>query len=120
MTYRRRRTVVGKTQATHSAIGEWRKPRAQGQPGYVRVDTVHQGDHDGANRHPSRPSARRPPSNPTTSADVRAAVKRAVRDYPGIAGTKCQSAQKSSPFCRTQVSGFKMPESGDGFPLSRE
>jgi len=64
VTYRRRRTVVGKARATHSAIGEWRKPRAQGQPGYVRVDTVHQGDHDGANRHPSRPSPRRRPVEP--------------------------------------------------------
>ena len=47
-TYRRRRTVVAKTQATHSTIGQRRKPQPGGQPGYVRVDTVHQGDHDGA------------------------------------------------------------------------
>ena len=26
------------------AIGEWRKPRPNGKPGYLRVDTVHQGD----------------------------------------------------------------------------
>ena len=48
VTYRRRRTVVAKTQATHNAIGQRRKPRPDGQPGYVRVDTVHQGDQDGA------------------------------------------------------------------------
>ena len=48
VTYRRRRTVVVKTQATHSAIGQRRKPQPGGQPGYVRVDTVHQGDQDGA------------------------------------------------------------------------
>ena len=48
VSYRRRRTVVGKTQATHNAIGQRRKPQPGGQPGYVRVDTVHQGDHDGA------------------------------------------------------------------------
>ena len=47
-TYRRRRTVVAKTQATHSPIGHRRKPQPDGQPGYVRVDTVHQGDQDGA------------------------------------------------------------------------
>ena len=47
-TYRRRRTVVAKTQATHSTIGQRRKPQPGGQPGYVRVDTVHQGDQDGA------------------------------------------------------------------------
>ncbi len=28
-------------------IGERRKPRANGQPGYIRIDTVHQGDLDG-------------------------------------------------------------------------
>ena len=40
--------MVAKTQATHSTIGQRRKPQPGGQPGYVRVDTVHQGDHDGA------------------------------------------------------------------------
>ena len=48
MTYRRRRTVVTKTQATHSTIGHRRKPQPGGQPGDVRVDTVRQGDQDGA------------------------------------------------------------------------
>lgn len=33
-----------KTQATTVAIGERRKPNPQGRPGYLRVDTVHQGD----------------------------------------------------------------------------
>jgi hypothetical protein len=28
-------------------IGERRKPRPQGWPGYLRIDTVHQGDQDG-------------------------------------------------------------------------
>ena len=28
-------------------IGERRKPRPQGRPGYLRIDTVHQGDRDG-------------------------------------------------------------------------
>ena len=48
VTYRRRRTVVAKTQATHRPIGHRRKPQPDGQPGDVRVDTVHQGDQDGA------------------------------------------------------------------------
>ena len=47
MTYQRRRTVEAKTQATHNAIGQRHKSRPDGQPGYVRVDTVHQGDQDG-------------------------------------------------------------------------
>ena len=29
------------------AIGERRKPRPQGRPGFLRIDTVHQGDQDG-------------------------------------------------------------------------
>jgi len=28
-------------------IGEWAKPDAGGRPGYIRVDTIHQGDRDG-------------------------------------------------------------------------
>ena len=47
MACRGRRIVVDNTRPTPVAIGERRKPRAQGQPGYVRVDTAHQGDPDG-------------------------------------------------------------------------
>lgn len=32
------------TQATQRNIGERRKPEPQGKPGYIRIDTVHQGD----------------------------------------------------------------------------
>ncbi len=46
-TYRRRRTVLDRTRPTRVAIGERRPPRADGRPGFVRVDTVHQGDLDG-------------------------------------------------------------------------
>lgn len=35
-----------KTQATQTAIGERRKPDNDGKPGYIRVDSVHQGDLD--------------------------------------------------------------------------
>ena len=42
--YRQRRTVVDKTRPTQIRIGERRRPEPQGRPGYVRVDTVHQGD----------------------------------------------------------------------------
>ena len=44
--YRRKRTVFTKTEARTVAIGERRKPRSGGQPGFLRVDTVHQGDRD--------------------------------------------------------------------------
>ena len=36
-----------RTQARQVSIGERRKPDPQGQPGYLRVDTVHQGHQDG-------------------------------------------------------------------------
>ena len=35
------------TRAVQVAIGERRKPQPEGRPGYIRVDTVHQGDLDG-------------------------------------------------------------------------
>lgn len=35
-----------KTQATLAQIGERRKPYPEGKPGYIRVDSVHQGDLD--------------------------------------------------------------------------
>ncbi len=45
--YRQRRLHFTKTQPTQVAIGERRCPQPNGQPGYLRVDTVHQGDQDG-------------------------------------------------------------------------
>lgn len=36
-----------KTQPVNLAIGERRKPNPQGKPGFLRVDSVHQGDFDG-------------------------------------------------------------------------
>jgi hypothetical protein len=36
--------TFGHTQAVNSNIGIRRKPRAEGKPGYLRVDSVHQGD----------------------------------------------------------------------------
>ena len=47
VSYRRRRTTLTHTRSTPVAIGERRKPCPDGRPGYIRVDTVHQGDHDG-------------------------------------------------------------------------
>jgi transposase InsO family protein len=46
--YRERRLNYLKTKRTAVAIGERRRPDPQGQPGYLRVDTVHQGDQPGA------------------------------------------------------------------------
>lgn len=45
--YRERRLRYVKTRPAQAAIGERRRPDPQGQPGYLRVDTVHQGDQDG-------------------------------------------------------------------------
>lgn len=46
-TYQHARRQFDKTRPSACSIGERRKPQANGQPGYLRVDTVHQGDQDG-------------------------------------------------------------------------
>jgi transposase InsO family protein len=46
--YRRQAAVFEPTRPTAVSIGERRKPDPQGRPGFLRVDTVHQGDWDGA------------------------------------------------------------------------
>jgi len=46
--YRRERIGYEGTRAAAVSIGERRAPRPQGKPGYLRVDTVHQGDLEGA------------------------------------------------------------------------
>jgi transposase InsO family protein len=45
--YRERAQTVAKTQSVYVSIGIRRKPEPQGRPGYIRVDTVHQGDLNG-------------------------------------------------------------------------
>ena len=45
--YRERRLCLNHTRPTAIAIGERRRPAPAGRPGYLRVDTVHQGDLDG-------------------------------------------------------------------------
>lgn len=42
--YRDKTKLFQKTQARNVPIGERRKPDPEGKPGYIRVDTVHQGD----------------------------------------------------------------------------
>ena len=46
-TYERTRGNKNSTRSTQRAIGVRRRPDPQGRPGYIRVDTVHQGDKDG-------------------------------------------------------------------------
>lgn len=46
-TYQAKRGSFDKTRSTKINIGERRKPCPDGQPGYLRVDSVHQGDLDG-------------------------------------------------------------------------
>jgi len=46
--YKKYRCHYEKTKSLKGvSIGERRKPRAEGRPGYIRIDTVHQGDLDG-------------------------------------------------------------------------
>jgi transposase InsO family protein len=47
-TYRERRVRYERTRAVQTAIGERRPPKPDGRPGYLRVDTVHQGDLEGS------------------------------------------------------------------------
>jgi len=42
-----RRRVFTKTRPTGIAIGERRAPAPDGRPGFIRIDSVHQGDQDG-------------------------------------------------------------------------
>ena len=46
-TYRNRRRVWQRTRPAAVRIGVRRRPNPRGRPGYLRVDTVHQGDLDG-------------------------------------------------------------------------
>lgn len=45
--YRNRNASYEPTRPTVIAIGERRRPEPNGQPGYLRIDTVHQGDFEG-------------------------------------------------------------------------
>ena len=45
--YQRQRRQFDTTRSTRSAIAVRRQPDPQGRPGYLRLDTVHQGDLDG-------------------------------------------------------------------------
>lgn len=45
--YRKRNSTYQPTRPTPVSIGERRRPDPRGRPGYLRVDTVHQGDQEG-------------------------------------------------------------------------
>ena len=45
--YRIRQAIFSKTRPAKVAIGERRCPQPEGRPGYLRVDTVHQGNREG-------------------------------------------------------------------------
>lgn len=45
--YRHKRRRFQKTRPVATRIGERRKPKPRGKAGYLRIDTVHQGDQDG-------------------------------------------------------------------------
>jgi hypothetical protein len=45
--YRKRNTSYQPTRPTPIPIGERRKPQPRGEPGFLRIDTVHQGDQPG-------------------------------------------------------------------------
>lgn len=45
-TYQRKRCTLTKTRPKKAPIGQRRKPVPNAQPGYIRIDSVHQGDQD--------------------------------------------------------------------------
>lgn len=45
--YREKALTVGRTISVNRSIGIRKKPDPQGKPGYIRADTVHQGDFEG-------------------------------------------------------------------------
>ena len=45
--YQKQRRHFEKTKSRSVSIGQRRQPNPEGKPGYIRVDTVHQGDQDG-------------------------------------------------------------------------
>jgi len=48
LTYQRQRVLRTKTQASTNPIGTRRAPKPEGRAGFIRIDSVHQGDQDGA------------------------------------------------------------------------
>ena len=46
LTYTRQRVRAQKTHSVSNSIAERRKPRPNGKPGYIRIDSVHQGELD--------------------------------------------------------------------------
>ena len=44
--YKKQRRTFEKTKSKKCSIGERKKPQPNGEPGYIRIDTVHQGDQD--------------------------------------------------------------------------
>ena len=44
VSYLRKGKIFDKTKPTFISIGKRMKPKTEGRPGYLRVDTVHQGD----------------------------------------------------------------------------
>ncbi|MGH8336640.1 MAG: integrase, partial [Gammaproteobacteria bacterium] len=50
--YRKHRVRMHRTQARQVSIAKRRKPDPQGQPGYLRIDTVHPGDRQSGGKGP--------------------------------------------------------------------
>ena len=46
--YQAQRVLFTKTRGKPNVIGVRRAPKPNGLPGYIRIDSVHQGDYDGA------------------------------------------------------------------------
>ena len=103
-TYRRRRLTVAKTRSTQVRIGERRKPHPAGRPGFLRVDSVHQGD--------PTPRCNRRMSAPTSLATTLRTLGRglAVPALPLVPGADLRFASISNQKTAPHRSSRSTPE----------
>ena len=109
--YRSARTTFRATRGAISSIGKRRRPRPEGRPGFVRVDTVHSGDRgrrEGGLRdqHGRRSDAvpatcvrspdHRALHGPVPRSQFRAGASRPC--LPGCAGQRKKASPKTIPF----------------------
>ena len=99
--YTRCRYTYTKTKPKASTIGERRKPCPYGQPGYLRIDSVHQGDLDwrkgGGVRCECWVVATRPPIAPLGLITPNRYMPRAASWGPNRAYTTDTSVPKAKP-----------------------
>ena len=93
---RRRGTPPLPTRPVQVAIGERRRPQPFGQPGWVRVDTVHQGDLDGMFPR-CDPDRRHLPRQKPPLGRRQGHLHTRVRQDPGRSGPRKRAGTRATP-----------------------